>query len=160
MSFILQPTQPHLFSNNDGYRDHNNNTPTNNANLCRELSMELERAAKLSLVPNNRALPPNLSSMSQHQDEAEALSELLRRYRAVVDVSDLWMTTDVRLLTRLLSTRALEDDAWLRELEDLVVVRVDLLSGLKDSVSRLRKLRDTTRNNVSRTVEPGRLGRH
>lgn len=129
--------------------------------LCNELTRELERAAQLSMALNKKqaaeaaATPQQYLHHQRHaerqqqqqveQVEAEAVADLLRRYRAVVDVSDLWMTTDVRLLTRMLSTRALEDDTWLRELEDLVLVKMELLSGLRDAVNKLRKIKDSTR---------------
>lgn len=133
----------------------------NNNDLCNELTRELERAAQLSMALNKKqaaeaaaaATPQQLLHHQRQaerqqqfeQVEAEAVADLLRRYRAVVDVSDLWMTTDVRLLTRMLSTRALEDDTWLRELEDLVLVKMELLSGLRDAVNKLRKIKDSTR---------------
>ncbi|XP_065293533.1 kinesin-like protein KIF2B [Dermacentor albipictus] len=126
-----------------------------NNDLCNELTRELERAAQLSLALSKKqaAEAGAQHQQNQHrqqqvveQEEAEAVADLLRRYRAVVDVSDLWMTTDVRLLTRMLSTRALEDDTWLRELEDLVSVKMELLSNLRDAVNKLRKIKDSTRN--------------
>ncbi|XP_075537222.1 uncharacterized protein LOC142572173 [Dermacentor variabilis] len=123
--------------------------------LCNELTRELERAAQLSLALSRKQAAEAGAQQQQNQhrqqqvveqEEAEAVADLLRRYRAVVDVSDLWMTTDVRLLTRMLSTRALEDDTWLRELEDLVSVKMELLSNLRDAVNKLRKIKDSTRN--------------
>ncbi|XP_064459179.1 kinesin-like protein KIF2A [Ornithodoros turicata] len=75
-------------------------------------------------------------------DEEEALREVVKRYRYLIDVSELWMTADVRMLTRVASGRATED-AWVRELEELLMEKLGLLSELKDSVSRYRKIRDT-----------------
>ncbi|CAN7993596.1 unnamed protein product, partial [Ixodes hexagonus] len=131
----------------------------NEMDLCHELNRELQRAVKMNHAGAHNQVPVVSSpeSSSRQQDEAEALAQLLRRYRAVVDVSDLWMTTDVRLLTRLLSTRALEDDAWLRELEDLVLVKMELLAGLRDSVARLRKMREITGTAAARTVDASSL---
>ncbi|KAG0429199.1 hypothetical protein HPB47_023880 [Ixodes persulcatus] len=126
----------------------------NEVDLCHELSRELEQAARMNLAGTENQVPTiTTPDFLNQQQEAEALAQLLRRYRAVVDVSDLWMTTDVRLLTRLLSTRALEDDTWLRELEDLVLVKIELLAGLRDSVARLRKMRDLTGTVAARTVD-------
>ncbi|KAM7282535.1 kinesin-like protein KIF2C [Ixodes scapularis] len=126
----------------------------NEVDLCHELSRELEQAARMNLAGTENKFPMvTTPDFLNQQQEAEALAQLLRRYRAVVDVSDLWMTTDVRLLTRLLSTRALEDDTWLRELEDLVLVKMELLAGLRDSVARLRKIRDLTGTVAARTVD-------
>lgn len=140
-----------------------------NNDLCNELTRELERAAQLSLALSKKqaaetgAQHPLGHQQNQHrqqqvveQEEAEAVADLLRRYRAVVDVSDLWMTTDVRLLTRMLSTRALEDDAWLRELEDLVSVKMELLSNLRDAVNKLRKIKDSTRTFIREADGNGR----
>ncbi|KAL3192286.1 hypothetical protein MRX96_059254 [Rhipicephalus microplus] len=141
-----------------------------NNDLCNELTRELERAAQLSLALSKKQAaetdaqhPLGHHQHNQHrqqqvvqQEEAEAVADLLRRYRAVVDVSDLWMTTDVRLLTRMLSTRALEDDAWLRELEELVNVKMDLLSNLRDAVNKLRKIKDSPRAFIRKTDGNGR----
>lgn len=106
-----------------------------------------ERAAQLGLALSRKKAEAGARQRNQlvEQEEAEAVADLLRRYRAVVDVSDLWMTTDVRLLTRMLSTRALEDDAWLRELEELLTVKMELLSNLRDAVNNLRSVKDSTR---------------
>ncbi|XP_029846335.2 kinesin-like protein KIF2C [Ixodes scapularis] len=126
----------------------------NEVDLCHKLSRELEQAARMNLAGTENKFPMvTTPDFLNQQQEAEALAQLLRRYRAVVDVSDLWMTTDVRLLTRLLSTRALEDDTWLRELEDLVLVKMELLAGLRDSVARLRKIRSLTGTVAARTVD-------
>ncbi|CAN7991614.1 unnamed protein product, partial [Ixodes pacificus] len=126
----------------------------NEVDLCHELNRELEQAARINLAGTENKVPMiTTPGFLNQQQEAEALAQLLRRYRAVVDVSDLWMTTDVRLLTRLLSTRALEDDTWLRELEDLVLVKIELLAGLRDSVARLRKMRGLTGTVAARTVD-------
>ncbi|KAL3182260.1 hypothetical protein MRX96_007459 [Rhipicephalus microplus] len=78
------------------------------------------------------------------QKESEALADLLQRYRAAMDVGDLWMTTEVRLLMRTLSTRALEDDAWLRGLEDLVSAKMDTPFNLHDTVSKLCNIKGST----------------
>ncbi|KAH6933021.1 hypothetical protein HPB50_011564 [Hyalomma asiaticum] len=138
----------------------------NNNDLCNELTRELERAAQLSLALSKKQATETggiQHQQNQHrqpqvveQDEAEAVADLLRRYRAVVDVSDLWMTTDVRLLTRMLSTRALEDDTWLRELEGLVSVKMELLSNLRDAVNKLRKIKDGTRTSIREADGNGR----
>ncbi|KAK8765044.1 uncharacterized protein LOC144096660 [Amblyomma americanum] len=108
-----------------------------------------ERAAQLGLALSRKKTEAGarqqLRNQLVEQEEAEAVADLLRRYRAVVDVSDLWMTTDVRLLTRMLSTRALEDDTWLRELEELLTVKMELLSNLRDAVNNLRSVKDSTR---------------
>ncbi|KAH6945209.1 hypothetical protein HPB50_007559 [Hyalomma asiaticum] len=141
-----------------------------NNDLCNELTRELERAAQLSLALSKKQATETEGQQlliqrqqNQHrqpqvveQEEAEAVADLLRRYRAVVDVSDLWMTTDVRLLTRMLSTRALEDDTWLRELEDLVSVKMELLSNLRDAVNKLRKIKDSTRTLIREADGNGR----
>lgn len=136
-----------------------------NNDLCNELTRELERAAQLSLALSKKQAAEAGAQQQQNQhrqqqvvdqEEAEAVADLLRRYRAVVDVSDLWMTTDVRLLTRMLSTRALEDDTWLRELEDLVSVKMELLSNLRDAVNKLRKIKDSTRTFVREADGNGR----
>lgn len=131
-----------------------------NNDLCNELTRELERAAQLSLALSKKQAAETGAQHRQQQvveqEEAEAVADLLRRYRAVVDVSDLWMTTDVRLLTRMLSTRALEDDAWLRELEDLVSVKMELLSNLRDAVNKLRKIKDSTRTFIREADGNGR----